>query len=395
MGRIFIDVTQSCRSSNNSGIQVVTRNLFREIDTLHKVIPMIWDDRLRKYAQLSPTEKKNLVNPFSKRYKPKARPNKQENPFYKELFSTLLRLRKRISLKGKPQDQDCILFPEVFRDNRVFSLPNLLHPELCKGAIFHDANVLRNSENTPRARIRNFRTYLDFLSGCDAISCNSEETREAFEKHALGPLGSRKIAVHHLPVEKPVSTPSAPLRKPPLILCVSTLGYNKNHLTLLEAVEKLWSDDMQFELELVGQADPSWTPKVLNILDQLISRHRPVKWLQHVDQETLEEKFARCSFTVYPSLYEGFGLPILESLIRGKPCICGNNGALGEVSGGGGCLTIENQRDPAQLENAIRQVLSDDALRQKLCMESQKRDYGNWKRYSSDLLSFFLGKGQA
>ncbi len=389
MGRIFIDVTQSCRSSNNSGIQVVTRNLFREIDALHNAVPMIWDGRLRRYAQLSPTEKKNLLNPFSKGYKPKARPNKQENPFYKELLSTLLRLRKRISLTGKPQDKDFVLFPEVFRDNRVFSLPNLIHPELCKGAIFHDANVLRNYENTPQTRIRNFRAYLDFLSKFDAISCNSEETREAFEKHALEPVGPRKIGVHYLPVEKPVSTPSVPLREPPLILCVSTLGYNKNHLTLLEAVEKLWSDGMQFELELVGQADPSWTPKVLNVLDGLISRHRPVKWLQHVDQDTLEEKYASCSFTVYPSLYEGFGLPILESLIRGKPCICGKNGALGEVSRGGGCLVIENQRDPILLEKSIYKIIMDKNLQKTLCTESQKRDYGNWKRYSSDLLSFF------
>jgi len=356
---------------------------------------MIWDGRLRRYAQLSPTEKKNLLNPFSKGYKPKARPNKQENPFYKELLSTLLRLRKRISLTGKPQDKDFVLFPEVFRDNRVFSLPNLIHPELCKGAIFHDANVLRNYENTPQTRIRNFRAYLDFLSKFDAISCNSEETREAFEKHALEPVGPRKIGVHYLPVEKPVSTPSVPLREPPLILCVSTLGYNKNHLTLLEAVEKLWSDGMQFELELVGQADPSWTPKVLNVLDGLISRHRPVKWLQHVDQDTLEEKYASCSFTVYPSLYEGFGLPILESLIRGKPCICGKNGALGEVSRDGGCLVIENQRDPILLEKAIYKIIMDKDLHKNLCAESQKRDFGNWKRYSSDLLSLFLGEGKA
>jgi glycosyltransferase involved in cell wall biosynthesis len=395
VGRIFIDVTQSCRSSNNSGIQVVTRNLFREINDLHETIPMIWDDRLRRYAHLSRTERKNLENPFSKGYKPKARPNKQENPFYKELLSTLLRLRKRISLTKKPEEEDLLFFPEVFRDNRVFCLPKLLHKKSRKAAIFYDANVLRKPEDTPQTRLKNFQTYLDFLSGCDAISCISEESREAFEAHALKPIEARRTEVHHLPVEQPVSTPSIPLRDPPLILCVSTLGYNKNHLTLLEAVEKLWVDGVQFELELVGQSDPSWTPKVLKVLDQLISRNRPVKWLRHVDQDTLEEKYASCSFSVYPSLYEGFGLPILESLIRGKPCICGKNGALGEVSRDGGCLIIEDQQDPGLLGNAIRKLLSADALRQTLCTEAQKRDFGNWKRYSSDLLSLFLGKGQA
>jgi len=46
-------------------------------------------------------------------------------------------------------------------------------------------------------------------------------------------------------------------------------------------------------------------------------------------------------FTVYPSLMEGFGIPILESLWHGKPCVCGGNGALGEVARGGGCLIVD------------------------------------------------------
>ena len=220
-------------------------------------------------------------------------------------------------------------------------------------------------------------------------------SKNALEKFALKENLTEKIKVHHLPVEDSASIkPSAPIN-PPHILCISTLAYNKYHLTLLPALETLWQEGLCFEVDLVGQSDPSWTPRVIESMKPLIQKKRPIRWLKHIDQETLEEKYSSCSFTVYPSLYEGFGLPILESLIRGKPCICGNNGALGEVSVGGGCLTIENQRDPAQLENAIRQILSDHALRQKLCTEARQRDFGNWKRYSSDLLSLFLGKDQA
>ena len=390
MGRIFIDVTQSCRSSNNSGIQVVTRNLFREIDSPHNAVPMIWDTRLRRYAQLSSVEKKNLLNPFSKGYKPKARPNKQENPFYKELLSTLFRLRKLICLTEKPQHKDFILFPEVFRDNRVFCLPSLLHPKFEKTGIFYDANVLRNPTDTPSGRVQNFQAYLNFLSGFKAISCISEESREAFEKHSLKPVGSRKISVHHLPVEKPVSTPSVTLRKPPLILCVSTLGYNKNHLTLLEAVEILWEQGLAFELELIGKADPTWTPKVVKAIKELNKKKRPVNWLLHVDQNMLEKKYACCSFTVYPSLYEGFGLPILESLVRGKPCICGRNGALGEVSKGGGCLPVKDQKNARLLAENIKLLLINQKLNQKLILEARQRKFTSSKEYASRVLSFLL-----
>ena len=99
---LFLDVTQSCRSSNNSGIQVVTRNLFRELDKLREITPMTWDSRLRSYVRLNRNELHRLANPFSANYRPRSRPNKEENPIVKELIATLLRLSKRISLVCKP-----------------------------------------------------------------------------------------------------------------------------------------------------------------------------------------------------------------------------------------------------------------------------------------------------
>ena len=394
MGRIFIDVTQSCRSSNNSGIQVVTRNLFRELEHNpgHVTIPMIWDNRLLKYARLSHAEQQNLKNPFPREYVAKTRPNKQENPFWKEFSSTLLRLGRGLSLKRKMPRDDIILLPEVFRDNRVFCLPRLLHPDFRKTAIFYDANVLRNPMETPKERMKNFLAYINILGDCDAVSCISEESRLAFEENIRQARKPRQVDVHRLPVEPPRGFEYQMTRIPPLILVVSTLGYNKNHLTLLEAARSLWEDGVEFELEFVGQSDPSWAPKVLKILKKLQNLGRPIKWLRHIDQDTLEKKYSICSFTVYPSLYEGFGLPIVESLIRGKPCVCGSNGALGEVSRGGGCLILKDQKDPRELAKAIRRLLTDTPFRERLISEALRRDFGSWKQYSYDLLNLFLSK---
>lgn len=96
-----------------------------------------------------------------------------------------------------------------------------------------------------------------------------------------------------------------------------------------------------------------------------------------------------CLFTVYPSLFEGCGLPILESLTRGKPCLCGENGALGEVARGGGCLTVKEQHNPDNLASGMRRLLEDANLRQKLKEEASARDFGTWQDYASALLSFF------
>jgi glycosyltransferase involved in cell wall biosynthesis len=387
--KIFIDVTQSCRSSNNSGIQVVTRNIFREIKTIHNIVPVIWDNQLCKYAHLNKRELRNLQNPFSQNYKPKARPNKEENPFYKELFYSILRIKKSINFYSKEKKNDFIVFPEVFRDKRVKHLLNLLPPDFKRVGLFHDANVLRDTSKTPDARSKNFKEYLQVLATCDFISCVSNESQEAFFKHTSKRKVSQITKVHHLPMEKPSFQKSFPATKNPLIICVSTLAYNKNHLTFLKAAEQLWNEKFKFTIELVGQADPSWSPQIIKIIECLQKKGRPIKWLQHVDQETLEIKYARCLFTVYPSLYEGFGLPILESLIRGKPCICGMNGALGEVSKGGGCYNITNQEDINELTNAIRKLLTNKSFLEKLIREATLRKFDNWRGYSHNLLSFF------
>ena len=387
---IFIDVTQSCRSSNNSGIQVVTRNLFREINAQKAVTPLIWDNFLKNYSHLNKRELKNLSDPFDKDYQAKERPNKQENPFYKEFLKSFFRLKRIKKFDNQSSTQQLFIFPEVFRDNRVFELPKVKMNKLTKGAIFHDANVLQNSLPTPAARLKNFKGYMNFLASCDAISTVSDFSKKQFIENIGSSFEQTKIVTHRLPVEPPEFQPRKKLLHVPLIIFVSTLGYNKNHLCLLDAAEILWSEGLSFELQFIGQSDPSWSYKVINKINEFRHRNRPIKWLKHIGQNELEEKYLSCSFTVFPSTSEGFGLPIIESLVRGKACICGKNGALGEIIRDGGCLTIADQKDSNQLANGIRKLLTDKKLILKLEKQAKKRDFGSWKSYSSHLLNHFL-----
>ena len=168
---------------------------------------MAWDPRLRSYVQLNRNELHRLANPFSANYRPRTRPNKEENPIVKELLATLLRVRRRISLVSKPDKKTLLLLPEVFRDNRVHHLSERLHPELWKTAIFHDANVLRHPKYAPTARTRNFHAYLDFLSGCDAISCVSRESENVFREHFEKGDAAPEVKAHPLPAEPPPSPP--------------------------------------------------------------------------------------------------------------------------------------------------------------------------------------------
>jgi glycosyltransferase involved in cell wall biosynthesis len=103
-----------------------------------------------------------------------------------------------------------------------------------------------------------------------------------------------------------------------------------------------------------------------------------------VNDETLLRAYENCRFTVYPSLMEGFGLPIAESLAHGKPCVCGGNGALGEVARGGGCLIIDQASENA-IAAAIKKLVTDQETYARLCSEARARKYRSWSGYIQEL----------
>ena len=88
------------------------------------------------------------------------------------------------------------------------------------------------------------------------------------------------------------------------------------------------------------------------------------------------------------SIYiRGFGLPVLESLKHGKPCICSSQGAIGENSTKGGCLILENTT-PKQIADAIERLLKDAALFRRLRKEARKLNFRTWSDYAKDILDF-------
>jgi glycosyltransferase involved in cell wall biosynthesis len=82
---------------------------------------------------------------------------------------------------------------------------------------------------------------------------------------------------------------------------------------------------------------------------------------------------------------EGAGLPILESLWHRKPCICGGNGALGDVARVGGCLIVD-QTSEAAIAAGIQKLLRDQATYEQLCVEAGAREFRSWSDYIEELL---------
>jgi len=169
------------------------------------------------------------------------------------------------------------------------------------------------------------------------------------------------------------------------ILCVGSIEGRKNHVALLEAAETLWAKGEDFQLTLVGLLNHESGQKAKTLIDALKEKKRDLRWLGSVNEEILNFEYSQAYFTIYPSLYEGFGLPVLESLVRGIPCVSSMGGALKETAQGGGCLLMEDTSSQS-IADCLARLLHDEALHRALVQEALNRKFRTWDEYTDDLL---------
>jgi glycosyltransferase involved in cell wall biosynthesis len=113
-----------------------------------------------------------------------------------------------------------------------------------------------------------------------------------------------------------------------------------------------------------------------------------VRFPSWVSAEELEGLWDLASAFVFPSLYEGFGLPVLEAMARGVPVACSNASSLPEVAGDAALLFDPNS--PAEIANALRRLLSDRALRARLKSLGRERvSHFAWERAASLTLASY------
>jgi glycosyltransferase involved in cell wall biosynthesis len=377
-------------------MQRMTRRLFAELERRLSVAPLCWNRLGHFYHRLGDRESAYLRKPFQGYKRAVALPELRGEKFPGELRRFFR--RQPVDLAGEIQDGDVFLAPDFFGDSRRQKLlPLIRKVGMHSIAIFHDAAMERLGLHSRRST-RKFREYIQALASFDRVICISEQSRDdllAFwNEYGIRDLPETFVESWPLEfdeTERSDGQDGQPGRPPNLdspatrssVLCVSTFVPRKNHLGLLDAAERLWSNGLEFELKLVGSWAGNW-PVLLQIR-ALRARGRPLTWLKHVDDQTLHTLYRQCAFTVYPSLMEGFGLPIAESLWHGKPCVCGGNGALGEVARGGGCLIVDQTSAEAVAEG-IKTLLSDRQLHSRLSNEARARIFRTWSDYISNLM---------
>ncbi len=194
-----------------------------------------------------------------------------------------------------------------------------------------------------------------------------------------------------LPVHVPETTPAhlAEARSRflvsdlPFVLCVGSHEPRKNHLALIHAAEQLWQDGERFSLTFVG--GNSWGSEEFTArLRQLAHDGRPVEAVSKLGDDLLWAAYRLARFSVFPSLNEGFGLPVAESIAAGTPAVTSDFGSMREIAEDGGALLVDPRDDDA-LTEAIRSLLTDDAVHGRLVAECAARTPSSWSDYSDAL----------
>ena len=171
------------------------------------------------------------------------------------------------------------------------------------------------------------------------------------------------------------------------MLCVSTIEPRKNHGTLLAAYELAAArTGVRLELDLVG-APYTGADDLAEAVRLFAARHPgQVTWHKQVEYSLLRRLYEQADFTVYPSVLEGFGLPIIESLWFGVPCVCADFGVMAEVAAGGGCLPVD-VRDPQALAEAIVSLAESPEKRRKIALAAAARPLKTWDEYAAEVLA--------
>lgn len=187
---------------------------------------------------------------------------------------------------------------------------------------------------------RQFAHYFaDLAWAADRILCISQSSQRdllALLERLAVPAPS--TAVIHLGADPVADTAALPwptaLPAAPYVLFVSTIERRKNHEILYRAWHRLASEPGLELPQLVFVGMPGWGVNELLAdlsLDPLVAGRITI--LNHVGDAELAALYRHALFTVYPSLYEGWGLPVAESLAFGQYCLCANTSSLPEVGG--------------------------------------------------------------
>jgi glycosyltransferase involved in cell wall biosynthesis len=379
--QVIADVDQSARNELHTGIQQVVRRTLPLWVRDHAVVPAAWMTSSAGLRPLSRSEKSRVLNWAGSRSGDVGPP---PAPTLVVPWQTVV-----IMLESLP----------IHVTERMAALAQYSGNAVV--AVGYDCIPVVSADLVPPAESERFARYLSVLKFARRIAAVSGSAAAEFGgfASALPAQGLTPPVVFEcrLPAESgPKLVPEAvnepppgaaaahghePLDAAPVVLCVG-VEPRKNPLALLYAAEKLWREELAFDLRFV--AGSAWGDEALGRIAELRALGRKVVIATALTDSEVESAYREARFSVFASLHEGYGLPVAESLAFGTPVITSNYGSTREIATGGGAVLVD-PRDDEALVAAMRRLLTDDDLVDALRREIAARPVRTWEQYADEL----------
>jgi glycosyltransferase involved in cell wall biosynthesis len=291
-------------------------------------------------------------------------------------------------------------YPALVRMQRVdlffganYFLPRALSSVATRRVVtVHDLTYRRFPELLQKETLENLnRSMLRELTVADRVICVSEATRrDLLEFYDVSPARVKTVLSGLAAVAEPGAPPSSLPQR--YILFVSTIEPRKNVMTLIRAFEELkQTAGYDGKLVLVGKI--GWKS------EDVVKRLRTSRWrddivhLDYLERSTLAAVYAGAEVFVFPSLYEGFGFPLLEAMAYGVPTIAARSSSLPEV--GGDATLYFDPLDADALTRLLRELTCDDDLKRSLIEKGRARvALFSWERAADETMKVFREAAQ-
>ena len=374
-GGVVADVDFCARHLHNTGIQRVVRQTVSRWRNEDGLTLAGWTDAGTAMRQLSAQEVRRVVDWGAAKHETVTVPDSDDPP------TLILPVDATVAVVEVPRAELCNPLAALaeFSGNRVM-------------VIGYDAIPVVSADTVPAQETERFVHYLTLIKHAHTVAAISDSVRDEFAgfSHSVGSqglVGPESVSVP-LPVDAPDARPEvvADVSTSPLVLCVGSQEPRKNHDAVLFASEVLWREGIDFRVRFIGRGSLWFTKGFDKRIAALAKAGRDVAVLRGVDDEQMLGMYREARFTVFPSLQEGYGLPVAESLAERTPVITTGYGSTGEIARDGGCLTID-PRDDRTIVDAMRTLLTDDAALAKLVDEIDARPARSWDDYAVELWS--------
>jgi len=214
------------------------------------------------------------------------------------------------------------------------------------------------------------------LKNANIILTASERTKQDIKNysHTKAEIQTIPLGINQLPPElsntefflkNGYPKPKKKQNSKPYFLYLGTIEPRKNLETLIEAFLEL-KNSYKIPHKLILAGEVGW--KARNILEK--AKHNDIIMTNHISEEEKEKLYENADIFIYPSLYEGFGLPPLEAMNHNVPVICSNGGSLKELYENH--TLMFDPKDKNQLKKHIISLLENQELRQNLIEKGKK-----------------------